>query len=306
MSDLDLRDLEAFVAVARTRNFRRAAQESRVSVSGLSQRLRDMEDRLGVRLVNRTTRSVALTEAGEMLLARVAPAMSDVNAALDEVRGLRGVPSGRLRINAPPPAVDLVLAPMIAPFLQAFPQIELEIVGQSGFIDIVDAGYDAGVRYGEHLERDMIAISLGPPQRYALLASPGYLAQHGKPKHPRDLLDHACIRVRFSSGAMLDWEFEKAGREVKMSPPAKLVVNHPAPAMRAARDGVGFWLTFRDQASEAIASGELISVLDDWCAPFPGPFLYYPSRRQLPPALAAFVAFVGEWRKREKKKEREK
>src|SRR5580700_1070285 len=183
MSDLDLRDLGAFVAIARAKNFRRAALEQHVSVSSLSQRLRAMEERLGVRLLNRTTRSVALTEAGEMLLARVAPAMSDVNAALDEVRGLRGVPSGRLRINAPPPAVDLVLAPMIAPFLRAFPQIEFEIVGQSGFIDIVDAGYDAGVRYGEHLERDMIAISLGPPQRYALLASPGYLAQHGKPKH---------------------------------------------------------------------------------------------------------------------------
>jgi len=302
MSDLDLRDLDAFVAVARTRNFRRAALESRVSVSSLSQRLRDMEERLGVRLVNRTTRSVALTEAGEMLLARVAPAMSDVNAALDQVRGLRGVPSGRLRINAPPPAVDLVLSPMVGPFLEAFPQIELEIVGQSGFVDIVDGGYDAGVRYGEHLERDMIAISLGPPQRYALVAAPDYLTRHGGPKHPRDLLDHACIRVRLSSGAMLDWEFEKAGRAVKISPPARLVVNHPEPAMRAACDGVGFWLTFRDHVGEAIASGELMSVLDDWCPPFPGPFLYYPSRRQPPPALAAFVAFVGEWRKRERRK----
>jgi DNA-binding transcriptional LysR family regulator len=302
MSDLDLRDLDAFVAVARTRNFRRAALESRVSVSSLSQRLRDMEQRLGVRLVNRTTRSVALTEAGEMLLARVAPAMSDVNAALDQVRGLRGVPSGRLRINAPPPAVDLVLAPMLGPFLEAFPQVELEIAGQSGFIDIVAGGYDAGVRYGEHLERDMIAISLGPPQRYALVAAPDYLARHGRPKHPRNLLDHACIRIRLSSAAMLDWEFEKAGRAIRISPPAKLVVNHPGPAMRAARDGVGFWLTFRDHVSEAIASGELVSVLDDWCAPFPGPFLYYPSRRQPPPALAAFVAFVGAWRKRERRK----
>src|SRR5215472_18325998 len=145
MSDLDLRDLETFVAVARTRNFRRAAQESRVSVSSLSQRLRDMEERLGVRLVNRTTRSVALTEAGEMLLARVAPAMSDVNAALDQVRGLRGVPSGRLRINAPPPAVDLVLAPMIGPFLAANPRIDFEIVADSRFIDIVAQGFDAGV-----------------------------------------------------------------------------------------------------------------------------------------------------------------
>jgi DNA-binding transcriptional LysR family regulator len=261
-----------------------------------------MEERLGVRLLNRTTRSVALTEAGELLLSRVAPAMSDVNAALEHVRGLRGVPSGRLRINAPPPAIDLVLAPMIGPFLAANPRIDFEIVGQSGFVDIVDAGFDAGVRYGEHLEQDMIAVPLGPPQRYALVASPDYLARHGTPKHPKDLLGHACIRVRFSSGAMLDWEFEKAGRAVKLSPPARLVVNHPAPAMRAARDGAGFWLTFRDYVSEAIALGSLVSVLDDWCAPFPGPFLYYPSRRQPPPALAAFIAFVAEWRKRARKR----
>jgi DNA-binding transcriptional LysR family regulator len=305
MSHLDLRDLDAFVAIARTKNFRRAAREQGVSVSSFSQRLRDMEERLGVRLLNRTTRSVALTEAGELLLARAAPAISDVNAALEEVRGLRGVPSGRLRINAPPPAIDLVLAPLIGPFLEAFQQVELEIVGQSGFIDIVGAGYDAGVRYGEHLEQDMIAIPLGPPQRYALVAAPAYLARHGRPKHPRDLLDHACIRVRLSSGAMLDWEFEKAGRAVQLSPPAKLVVNHPAPAMRAARDGVGFWLTFRDYVSETIASGALVSVLDDWCPPFPGPFLYYPSRHQPPPALAAFVNFVREWRKRKGQKERE-
>src|SRR5262245_49815657 len=302
MSTIDLRDLEAFLAVAQTRNFRRAALERQVSVSSLSQRLRDMEERLGVRLMNRTTRSVALTEAGELLLARIAPAMNDVSGALEEVRGLRGVPSGRLRINAPPPAVDLVLAPMLGPFLEAYPQVELEIVGQSGFIDIVDAGYDAGVRYGEHLEQDMNAVSLGPPQRYALVTSPDYLARHGRPKHPRDLLGHACIRVRFSSGAILDWEFEKAGRAVKLSPPAKLVVNHPEPAMRAARDGVGFWLTFRDYVDEAIASGALVSVLDDWCTPFPGPFLYYPSRRQPPPALAAFVAFVADWRKQERRK----
>lgn len=302
MSDLDLRDLDAFVAVARTRNFRRAALESRVSVSSLSQRLRDMEERLGVRLMNRTTRSVALTEAGELLLARVAPALADVGGALEEVRGLRGVPSGRLRINGPPPAVDLVLAPMLGPFLQAYPRIELEIVSQSGFIDIVEGGYDAGVRYGEHLEQDMVAIPLGPQQRYALTASPDCLARHGKPKHPRDLLAHPCIRVRFSSGAMLDWEFEKAGRVVKVSPPPKLVVNHQGPAMRAACDGVGFWLTFSEHVSEAVASGALVSVLDDWCPPFPGPFLYYPSRHRPPPALAAFVAFVAEWRKKERRK----
>jgi DNA-binding transcriptional LysR family regulator len=302
MSDIDLRDLDAFVAVARTRNFRRAALESRVSVSSLSQRLRAMEERLGVRLLNRTTRSVALTEAGELLLARVAPAMSDVSEALNEVRGLRNVPSGRLRINAPPPAIDLVLAPMAAPFLRACPQVDLEIVGESAFIDIVDAGFDAGVRYGEHLAQDMIAVSLGPPQRYAVVASRDYVAQHGKPKHPKDLLGHSSIRTRFGSGAMLDWEFEKAGRVVKVAPPAKLVATYLGLALKAVYDGAGYWLTFEGYVREGIKSGALVSVLDDWCEPFPGPFLYYPSRRQPPPALAAFVAFVAEWRKKERRK----
>jgi DNA-binding transcriptional LysR family regulator len=302
MSDIDLRDLDAFVAVARTRNFRRAALESRVSVSSLSQRLRELEGRLGVRLMNRTTRSVALTEAGELLLARVAPAMSDVSAALDQVRGLRGVPSGRLRINAPPPAIDLVLAPMAVPFLRAYPQVDLEIIGESAFIDIVDAGYDAGVRYGEHLAQDMIAVSLSPPQRYAVVASRDYVERHGRPKHPKDLLDHACIRTRFGSGAMMDWEFEKAGRVVKVSPPAKLIATYLGLAMRAVLDGAGYWATFEGYVREHMKSGALVSVLDDWCEPFPGPFLYYPSRRQPPPALAAFVSFVAEWRKQERRK----
>jgi DNA-binding transcriptional LysR family regulator len=299
---IDLRDLDAFVAVARTRNFRRAALEQRVSVSSLSQRLRDMEERLGVRLMNRTTRSVALTEAGELLLTRIGPAMRDVGDALDQVRGLRGVPSGRLRINAPPPAIDLVLAPMVAPFIEAYPQIDLEIIGETSFVDIVAQGFDAGVRYGEHLAQDMIAVPLSPPQRYAVVASPDYVARHGKPTHPKDLLDHRCIRIRFGRGALLDWEFEKAGQVVKVSPPPRLIANYPGLVQRAAHDGLGFWLTFEGYVREAIKSGELISVLDDWCAPFPGPFLYYPSRRQSPPALAAFVAFVAEWRKQERRK----
>jgi DNA-binding transcriptional LysR family regulator len=304
MSDLDLRDLDAFVAVARTRNFRRAALEQRVSVSSLSQRLRDMEERLGVRLMNRTTRSVALTEAGELLLSRIGPAMGDIGGALDQVRGLRGVPAGRLRINAPPPAIDLVLAPMVAPFLRAHPQIDLEIVAESSFVDIVATGFDAGVRYGEHLARDMIALSLSGPQRYAVVASPDYVARHGKPRHPKDLLDHRCIRIRFGRGALLEWEFEKAGKVVKVSPPPKLIANYPGLVRRAAHDGFGFWLIFEGYVSEEIKSGALVSVLDDWCAPFPGPFLYYPSRRQPPPPLAAFIAFVAEWRKQERRKVR--
>jgi DNA-binding transcriptional LysR family regulator len=302
MANIDLRDLEAFLAVARTRNFRRAALEQQVSVSSLSQRLRAIEERLGVRLMNRTTRSVALTEAGELLLYRAGPAIAEVNGAMDDVRGLRAVPSGRLRINAPPPALDLVLAPMVAPFVAAYPQIDLEIVGDSSFVDIVAQGFDAGVRYGEHLAQDMIAVPLGPPQRYVVVASPDYVARNGRPKHPKELLDHGCIRIRFGRGQLLELEFEKARQVVKVSPPAKLIVNYPALAQRAARDGIGFWMTFEGYAREGIESGALVSVLDDWCEPFPGPFLYYPSRRQTPPALAAFVAFVAEWRKKERRR----
>jgi DNA-binding transcriptional LysR family regulator len=195
-----------------------------------------------------------------------------------------------------------VLAPIVGPFLQAHPKVELEIVAESSFVDIVDAGYDAGVRYGEHLAQDMIAVSLGSPQRYALVASHDYVARRGRPKHPKDLLGHDCIRTRFGGGVMLDWEFEKAGRVVKVSPPAKLIGTYLELALRAVRDGAGFWLTFEGYVREAMASGELVSVLEDWCPPFPGPFLYYPSRRQPPPALAAFIAFVAEWRKRERKR----
>src|ERR1700732_4921905 len=305
MKELDLRDLDAFVAVARTRNFRRAALERGCAVWSLSQRLRDMEERLGIRLMNRTTRSVALTEAGELLLARVGPAMLDVGDELDQVRGLRDVPSGRLRINAPPPAGGLVLAPMVAPFLKACPQVDLEIVAETSFIDIVEAAFDAGVRYGEHLAQDMIAVPLGPPQRYAVVASAQYVARHGWPKQPKDLLDHGCIRTRFGSGAMLDWEFEKAGRVVKVAPPAKLIATYLGLAMRAVHDGLGYWLTFEGYVRDAVKSGALVSVLDDWCPPLPGPFLYYPSRRQPPPALGAFVAFVAEWRKQERRRRSE-
>ncbi|MGN8546016.1 LysR family transcriptional regulator [Bradyrhizobium sp. 13971] len=302
MQDFDLRDLDAFVAVARTRNFRRAALEQCVSVSSLSQRLRDMEERLGVRLMNRTTRSVALTEAGELLLARVAPAMVNVADAITEVRGLRAEPSGRLRINAPPPAVDLVLAPMIAPFLARYPRVELDVVAESAFVDVVAQGFDAGVRYGEHLAQDMVAVPLGAPQRYAIVASSAYVAKHGRPMHPKDLLAHPCIRSRFSNGVMFDWEFEKNGRVVKISPPARLTATHLGLALRAVHDGVGYWATFEGYVRYGVKSGALVSVLDDWCPPFDGPFLYYPSRRQPPPALAAFVSFVADWRKQARRK----
>jgi DNA-binding transcriptional LysR family regulator len=297
MDDLDLRDLHAFAAVARTRNFRRAAVEQGISVSGLSQRLRALEERLGVRLLNRTTRSVAPTQAGDALLARLAPALRDVDDALDHVRSLGEVPSGRLRINAPAPVVELVLAPMVAQFLARHPQIDLEIIPDTSLIDIVAEGFDAGVRFGEHLAQDMIAVSLGPPQRYAVVAAPAVIAAYGRPKHPKDLLACPGILTRFRNGAVFEWEFEKAGRTVKVTPKGKLFSLNSMLQIQAALDGVGFYVTFEGYVREHVAAGRLVSVLEDWCERFPGPFLYYPSRRQLPPALSAFVAFVADWRK---------
>lgn len=298
MAELDLRDLTLFAAVARHRSFRRAALEARVSVSSLSQRLRDFEARLGVRLVNRTTRSVTLTEAGELLLARVAPALRDVTDALSTVQGLSESPAGRLRINAPTPAVQLVLASMVPEFLRRFPAIELEIVSETALIDIVAAGFDAGVRYEEHLAKDMIALSLGPPERYVVAAAPTLLAIHGAPMEPRDLLTRPCISTVFPSGTVLPWEFEQGGRAVTILPKGPLKATDPALRLRAAIDGVGFLMGFEGHVRDAVAAGRLVTVLDGWCPSFPGPFLYYPSRRQPPPALAAFIGFIRERRAR--------
>jgi DNA-binding transcriptional LysR family regulator len=299
MDGTDLRDLSAFAAVARHRNFRRAALEQRMSVSSLSQRLRDLEERLGVRLLNRTTRSVAATEAGEFLLARLTPALHDLSEAVGAVRELRDVPSGRLRINAPAPAVQLMLAPMVTPFLKQHPAINLEIVVEPSLIDIVAQGFDAGVRFEEHLAQDMIAVSLGPSERYALVAAPELLAIHGVPKKPADLLNCPCISTVFPSRAFLPWEFEKAGRVVKIAPTGPLVTTSTELQVRAAIDGLGFLMTFEGHVRDAIASGRLVSLLEDWCPSFPGPFLYYPSRRQSPPALSAFVSFVRTWRRQQ-------
>jgi DNA-binding transcriptional LysR family regulator len=224
--------------------------------------------------------------------------MGDIHVALQQVRSFSAVPSGRLRINAPAPAVDLVMAHMVTPFLQRYPDIQLEIIAETSLIDIVAEGFDAGIRYGEHLAQDMIAIPLGLPERYVVVASPQYVAQHGRPIVPQDLLQHCCIRTRFASGALLDWEFEKDGREVRVAPEPALIASYSRLGIEAALGGLGFFMTFEGYVREAVAAGRLISVLEDWLPPFPGPFLYYPSRRQPPPALAAFVAFVGEWRRK--------
>ena len=219
---IDLRDLAAFVTVARLRNFRRAAIAERMSASSLSQRMRGLEERLGVRLLNRTTRSVAPSEAGERLLhGLVAPLRDVVNATLD-VRAMRDVPSGRLRINGPEPALRHVLAPMVAPFLKRYPEISMEIVSDSSLIDIVGEGYDAGIRYEETLAQDMIAVSLGPPERYVLVASPGFLEGRKLPRNPKELLGQPCIVTRFRSGVQPPWEFTRAKRPVRITPTGPL------------------------------------------------------------------------------------
>jgi len=297
MAAFDLGDLNAFVTVARHRNFRRAAAELAMSVSSLSQNVRELEERMGFRLLNRTTRSVALTEAGERLLTRLVPALREVFEAVDEVRSQHDTPAGRLRINAPTPAVQIVLAPMVAPFLKRFPNIELEIVDEPTFIDIVDGGFDAGVRFEEHLAQDMVAVPLGGPLRFVVAAAPDFLATRPRPQRPEDLLTQPCLRVQLRAGMPFPWEFEREGREIRISPPGPLMSTHLGLLLQAAIDGLGFLGTFEHYADAAIASGQLVTVLDDWCPPFPGPSLYYPSRRQPPPSLKAFIEFATEWRK---------
>ncbi len=297
MDNLDYRDLSAFATVARHRNFRRAAAEMHVSVSSLSQRLRDLEQRLGIRLLNRTTRSVAPTEAGERLLDRIAPALRELADAVAEIGETADQPAGRLRINAPEPAVGLVLAPMAAPFLKAYPNIDLEVVTEPLLVDIVARGFDAGIRFEENLAQDMVAIPLSGPQRYAVVASPDFLAANGTPTDPRDLLGQPCIMTRFPNGVVLPWEFERDGETVKILPKGRLISLNLRLNIRAAIDGLGFHATFEGNVRDHIKAGRLVSVLDDWCQEFSGPYLYYPSRRQPPPALRAFVDFVREWRK---------
>ncbi|MCJ9428676.1 LysR family transcriptional regulator [Kordiimonas marina] len=297
MDDHDLRDLTAFAAVARHKSFRRAAAELRVSVSGLSQRMKALEERLGLRLLNRTTRSVAPTEAGERLLARLTPALRDVEDALADIHERQEAVTGRLRINAPPPAAHLVLAPMIGPFLARHPGIQLEIITDSLFVDIVAEGYDAGVRWEESLAGDMIALSLGPTERYALTASPAFLAAHGIPKVPEDLLGKPMLGIRFKNHVQHAWEFEKDGRTVHIRTEGPFVSNDMRLLIGAALDGIGFVGSFEGYARPYIESGELVELLPDWAVSFPGPFLYYPSRRQPPAPLAAFIAFVRDWRR---------
>ena len=290
----DLSGLQLFAVVARHLNFRRAAVELGLSAPALSERVRELENRLGARLFNRTTRSVALTEAGRRLLDRIGPALSDIGAALSELGGDEGRLTGTLRINGPTPAIQLRLAPLLLDFMALHPDLRVEVVDEAALVDIVAAGFDAGVRYGESLDADMIAVSLGAPQRYRIVGSPAYFARHGRPQTPADLTAHPCFNQRFPRGNALRWEFEKDGRTVYFSPDNRLFTDDPDLRMMAVRAGLGLTVTFDEYCQADLDAGRLETVLDDWCAPFPGPFLYYPERRLMPAPLRAFVDFVKE------------
>jgi len=290
----DLSGLQLFAIVARHLNFRRAAIELGLSAPAVSERVRELENRLGARLFNRTTRSVALTEAGRRLLDRIGPALSDIGAALAELGGDEGRLTGTLRINGPTPAIQLRLTPLLLDFMTLHPDLRVEVVDEAALVDIVAAGFDAGVRYGESLDADMIAVSLGAPQRYRLVGSPAYFARHGRPQTPSDLSAHRCFNQRFPRGNALRWEFEKNGQVVYFSPDNTLFTDDPELRMQAARAGLGLTITFDEYCQADLDAGRLETVLDDWCAPFPGPFLYYPERRLMPAPLRAFVDFVKE------------
>ncbi len=295
MTRPDLSDLDAFVAVAEARSFRGAAALRGVSPSALSEAIRRLEARLKIRLLNRTTRSVTPTEAGLRLLERLRPAIADMNAALDELSGADGAIGGTLRLNVPSAVAELVLPPIIARFMDAHPGISVEISADNNFVDVLAAGFDAGIRYGERLEQDMIAVPIGPrEQRFVAAAAPAYLARGGTPYHPRDLMDHKLIRHRFASGITPPWEFSKDGETLKIAGRGPMLANHVALHVAAAEAGQGIVYSFEGFLEASLAAGSLVPILEDWSERFPGPFLYYASRHQMPPPLRAFVDFIKE------------
>lgn len=292
----DLQDIAAFVAVATHGGFRGAARITGTSASQLSEAVRRLETRLGVRLLNRTTRCVATTDAGRHLLEHLTPALGAIESALDVVNGFRDRPAGRLRLNVPLSASKLVLPRIVPQFLAAYPEICLEVIVEDRFVELLQSGCDAGIRYEEGMDQDMVAIPIGPRrQRMALAASPSYLAQHGRPRHPDDLRKHLCLRGRFSSGLMPQWFFERKGKSVTIETDGPLIVNLGAAAdlaVDSAVAGAGVIYLFEEWLQPYIDRGELEPLLESWWPSFTGPSLYYPGRRYLPAPLRVFVDFV--------------
>jgi DNA-binding transcriptional LysR family regulator len=295
MRGSDYAELRAFAAIVEHGSFARAAGQLAVSPSALSQTIRGLETRLGVRLLNRTTRSVAPTDAGMRLLERLQPAMAEFDAAVADVKAMRGTPSGLLRINCPRTAAIHVLGPLIGPFLRAYPDITLDIVTEEKLVDIVAMRFDAGIRLGEKVEQDMIAVKFGAELEMLVVGSPGYFAEHGKPRSPRDLKSHRCLNTRWpTDGSLYRWEFERGTEKLEAAVAGPLIVNEPELAVQAAVDGVGLAYLFRYQVQASLSAGKLVQVLKEWSPPFPGFYLYYPGRRQMPPPLRAFIDFMTE------------
>lgn len=295
---LDISLLHAVVAVAKAGGFREAARVTGSNPSRLSDAVRRAEQQLGIRLFHRTTRSVSLTDAGRALMARLMPAMNEMESALDDINRYRDTPSGTLRLNVPISVSRLILPTIVPAFLARYPDIQLEIVAESNVQDVFREGCDAGIRYDEKLEQDVIAVPIGPrKQRFALAASADYLNQAGRPTHPHHLIQHRCLRGRFASGVEPEWEFEREGENVRVKPPAALLVSIGAGvdlAVDTAIAGGGIVYLFEEWLEPYFARGELEPILQPWWLTFPGPWLYYPDRRLIPAPLRAFIDFVGE------------
>jgi DNA-binding transcriptional LysR family regulator len=286
----ELADLTAFVAVAEERSFTRAAARLGTSQSALSFTIRRLEERLGLRLLTRTTRSVAVTEAGERLLRTLAPALDRIGAEIAALSELREKPAGNIRITAGEHSAETVLWPVLARFVPEYPDIKVEVIVDYGLTDIVAERYDAGVRLGEQVAKDMIAVRIGPDMRMAVVGAPAYFASRPRPKIPQDLTSHACINLRLPTyGGLFAWDFEKRGRELKVRVEGPLVFNNIAMRRQAALAGLGLAYLPEDQVLPLVAEGRLFRVLEDWCPAFSGYHLYYPSRRQPAPAFALLV-----------------
>lgn len=294
MKRIDPADLSTFLAIATHRSFKAASVALGVTPSALSHGLRGIEERLGLRLFNRTTRSVALTEAGERLFARVGPAFRDIEDALEDLNSFRGRPAGTLRFNAARQSSRLAMLPIVTRFLAAYPDVRIELDINDGLIDMVSAGFDAGVRFGETIAADMITVPVGPRHRSAVVASPDFFRKHRKPARPNELSQLPCIRYRFWGGALYRWEFERGGIELAIEVDGPLTLNDQDLMVDAALDGAGLAYVFEAQVEDLIAQKRLVRVLADWCPAYPGFYLYYPSRRQLPAALRAFIDFARE------------
>ena len=286
----DVNDLIAFLAVARERSFTRAAAQLGVSQSALSHTIRALEERLGVRLLTRTTRSVAPTDAGERLLTNVGPRFDEIETELSALSALRDRPAGSIRITTGEHAAETILWPKLADFLPRYPDIKVELNLDDGLTDIVAARFDAGVRIGEQVAKDMIAVRIGPDFRMVVVGSQRYFKRHERPKRPQDLTQHACINIRLPTyGGLYVWEFEKRGRAIKVRVDGQLVFNSGGLRIKAAMAGLGLAYIAEDRVRAELAKGHLVQVLDDWCVPFHGYHLYYPSRRQSSPAFALLV-----------------